>query len=464
MSTRSVALENVISILEQGQPLHIVLSKSLESFDSENDRAFVSRLTRGVVERKQYLDDIISLKSSVKLGRMKPVIRNILRCGIYQILFMDSVTDFAACDECVKLAGKRGFRQLGGFVNGILRNVCRDEKIRRECGKNQLKENESENSTVYPDKAECSAAERLGRLYSVPMWICSEWVERFGAARTETAFKYFLDNNGISIRCNLSKTEPELLANRLKDKGISVTESSLSPKCFRISGCGPLDKLEEFADGLFNVQDTSSVLAGLIDCEKLGKKPEECRVLDLCAAPGGKSLHFADMGFNVVSCDLTDKKTELIVENVEHCGFKNITVCRNDALVYREEFKEAFDIVLCDLPCSGLGIIGKKPDIKYNMTKDKQAALVGLQKQILKVAAGYIRKNGFMIYSTCTVNPDENENMTEYIVGELGLTRYNIHRLPEQLDAEYRKNSYIQLLPGEYLTDGFFISGFIKQQ
>lgn len=465
MSTRSVALENVIEILEKNQPLHIILSKSLEAFSEETDRAFLSRLTRGVVERKMTLDGIISQKSSVKLNRMKPVIRNILRCGIYQILFMDSVTDFAACDESVKLAGKRGFRQLGGFVNGILRNVCRDEELRKSfsCGDeaaagSEKKKLPSENETQKP----ADSAEGLSERYSMPLWIAKEWTERFGFEKTEKAFRYFLESNGISIRCNLSKTEPDQLERRLMEKGIKVVKSELCPKCLRLTDCGSPEQIEEFRRGLFTIQDMSSVFAGLIDLKKLGKKPEDCRVLDLCAAPGGKSLHMADYGFSVVSCDLTGKKTDMIKDNVKRCGFDNITVCQNDALVFREEFESSFEIVLCDLPCSGLGIIGRKPDIKYNMQKDKQLELVKLQKEMLAVAVRYLKKDGLLIYSTCTVNTDENEKMTDYITGQLGLSREMVHSLPAPLAAEYEKNCYIQILPGEYGTDGFFISGFRK--
>ena len=168
------------------------------------------------------------------------------------------------------------------------------------------------------------------------------------------------------------------------------------------------------------------------------------------------------MGIAVTACDLTESKTKLIREAVNRCGFNNITVTENDASVFNADFAGRFDLVVCDLPCSGLGIIGKKPDIKYNMTPEKQAELTGLQKSILDNAVKYIKPGGYLIYSTCTVNRAENEEMAEYIVAHSGMQSYPLHDLPDKIREEYDKNCYVQLLPGEFGTDGFFISGFRK--
>ena len=441
MSTRSTALENVMEILENGKPLHVVLSRSLALFTDANERAFVSRLTRGTVERKLTLDRIIDAKSKVKTDKQKPVIRNILRCGVYQILYMDAVTDFAACNEAVRLAGRRGLKQLGGFVNGVLRAVCRDKEIR----------NEIEDS--------------LSVKYSMPQWIVDEWTERFGVTETEEAFRYFFEENGIPVRCNISKISPRELRAGLKERGIEITDDGITEKCMKISVHSSLDSIDWFRQGFFVVQDASSVMAGMIrqqiidDLKKDGNVPE---ALDLCAAPGGKSLNLADMGIAVTACDLTESKTKLIREAVNRCGFNNITVTENDASVFNADFAGRFDLVVCDLPCSGLGIIGKKPDIKYNMTPEKQAELTGLQKSILDNAVKYIKPGGYLIYSTCTVNRAENEEMAEYIAAHSGMQSYPLHDLPDKIREEYDKNCYVQLLPGEFGTDGFFISGFRK--
>lgn len=451
MSTRSVALENVISILENGRPLHLVLADSLKSLDTEADRAFVARLTRGVVERKTELDEIIQARSSVRLQKQKPVIRNILRCGIYQILYMDSVTDFAACDESVKLAGKRGFRQLGGFVNGILRNVCRDTKLR----------------TAAVDKIpgkDCMAGE-LALKYSMPEWITEYLLENYGAEKTESVFKYFLNDNDISIRCNLSRISPEELEKRLLEASADYTRSPYCDKWFKLRKFRNIEANREYREGMFVIQDLSSGLTGLLDTERLCLgDPQSVRVLDLCAAPGGKALHMADYGFSVTACDVSSRKTDMIRSAAKRCGFDNIEVLVNDATVLREDFLEAYDIVLCDLPCSGLGIIGKKPDIKYNITPDKQTELVKLQRKILDNAIKYVKKGGILIYSTCTINKQENEEQAAYIANKETMRPEAVLKLPAELAKQYEEKKLLQLLPGEFGTDGFFFATFIRNE
>lgn len=298
MSTRSIVLENVIEILEKGRPLHLVLGESLAKLPKgeNNDRAFISRLTRGVVERKLTLDEVINALASVKVNKQKPVVRNILRCGVYQILYMNSVTDFAACDESVKLAGKRGFRSLGGFINGVLRNCCR----RKEEFLNTDRD--------------------LSYKYSMPEWIVKDWTERFGNERTEKAFRYFFEDNSISIRCNLSKTDVSSVEKTLCEINGLEFEKGFTGKCFKLKNCGNPEELPSFREGLFVVQDESSVLAGL--CLGLKSEGKSVKILDLCAAPGGKAIHAADYpGTEVTACDLSESKCELIKEAVNRCGF-----------------------------------------------------------------------------------------------------------------------------------------------
>lgn len=442
MSSRSIALENLIEILEKERPLHLVLSESLEKIPQTeyNDRAFVSRLTRGVTERKITLDAVINMLASVKVNKQKPVVRNILRSGIYQILFMNSVTDFAACDESVKLAGKRGFRSLGGFINGVLRSCCRR--------KSEIMESLSD----------------MTLRYSMPEWIVKDWTQRFGKDKAERAFEYFFEDNGISIRCNLSKTDIASVEKSLGEiEGISI-EKGLSSKCLKLKKCGSPDELPGFKQGLFTVQDESSVFAGL--CLGIGKtSPEGIKILDLCAAPGGKAVHAADYpGTYVTACDISDDKCGLIREAVKRCGFNNIEVIRNDATIFNKDFENRFDCLICDLPCSGLGIIGKKPDIKYNMTPGKMKELCILQREILDNAVRYMKPGGVMVFSTCTVDTDENEYNVEYLINEKGLVSDSLDEyLPDIMRGETTKKGYIQILPGEFGCDGFFISRLIKK-
>ena len=478
MNIRNIALEDIIGILEEKKPLHMVLLNSQKGIEDKKDRAFAARLVRGCVERAYSLDHIINSISSVPVKKQKPVIRNILRSGIYQILFMDSVTDFAACDEAVKLAGKRGFRSLSGFVNGILRNICRKkEEILKE-----LENTEKKNMSFK---------------YSMPEWIVDEFCSLYGEEAAGQAFGYFLKENAVSVRVNTSKISLESFEERMDRNGsaskkknndetglgsiensrIKIEKNAYIDKCYSISGAGSLEDSREFREGLFTVQDMSSALVGYI-CEKLpdsyvtdngnGDKGSttvyRIKALDLCAAPGGKSLYLADLGAEVTSCDISEQKVSLIRENATRCGFDNITLTINDASVYNKSFDGAFDIVLCDLPCSGLGIIGKKPDIKYNISKEKVKELAELQRSILEKAVKYVKPGGFLIFSTCTVTKEENTANVKYITDELGLKGIDISSmLPEGIDPTEKENCYIQILPGEYGSDGFFISVFSRR-
>lgn len=459
MNARGCALDNIISILENREPLHIVLSKSLKNIGDEQDRAFTARLTRGVVERCLTLDSIINAKTETKVNRQKQVIRNILRLGVYQVLFMDGVTDFAACDEAVKLAGKRGFRSLGGFVNGVLRAVCRDEKLR-----NTVEGWKKTDLKCEPK----DAPSRLMFKYSMPEWISSDWTERYGMQAAEASFRYFFEESGLAVRCNTSKLPAEALEKSLNNAGLETRKSVLSERALKIKGGVSPDSIPEFVEGLMVVQDSSSVFVGEIvknvqDFLEKTDKAGSSRVLDLCAAPGGKSLNMADMGFEVTACDLTEQKTSLIREAVDRCGFSKVQVMENDATVFKSGFEAAFDIVLCDLPCSGLGIIGKKPDIKYNMNPQKQEELVMLQREILKNAVRYVRKGGILCYSTCTVNIHENEEQADYIEHELGMTPVPIEEFCRKRGLLHCSKNRVQLLPGEVESDGFFIAAFVNR-
>lgn len=441
-------LDNLINILEEKKPLHIVLSQSLDRQSEEQDKRFISRLTRACVERALTLDTILNSYSSVKVKKMKPVIRNILRMGVCQILFMDSVTDFAACDESVKLTGKRGFRGLNGFVNGVLRSVCRE--------KDKIISGIENGVSSYK--------------YSMPEWIVKLFDESFSAKESEEAFKYFLSDNAIGFRCNTSVSDAALVKKSLmesgqQDKG-SVQDNSYIDYCFSVSGAGSAAELKGFKEGQFVVQDFSSVLLGyLADAcykAKLGEKSNtssSAKVLDLCAAPGGKSMHMADMGYSVTSCDLTEAKCSLIREAAGRCGFKNVDVMVNDATVYNESFESAFDIVICDLPCSGLGIIGKKPDIKYNASPEKCEELAALQKEILKNAVKYLKPCGILMYSTCTLTKCENTDNYRFLTKALGLKGISVKdKLPKGIEPENADDCYIVIRPGHYDSDGFFIS------
>lgn len=440
---RNDCLNLIIEILENRRPSHLVIAEYLNCHRELEgaDRGFVSRLVRGTVERKITLDYVIDSVSSTRTNKCKPAIRNILRMGVYQMLFMN-VPDSAACNESVKLAKKRGFGSLTGFVNGNLRSIAR---LKEQTGNADIID------TLLDRGQAGTSVKRLSVVYSMPEWIVEYFVSNYGEERAAEAFKYYLADSGTTVCTVASKIKPGELAKRLEAHGIKA-ENAAVPGSFVIANYGSIDTLPEYRDGLFFVQDASSTMA-----VNQAEFHAQDRVLDLCAAPGGKTMHAADMlrlaaseaagegGSSVVSCDISERKVSLIRQNIARCGLENVCPTVNDATVLREDFIGAFDIVLCDVPCSGIGIIGRKPDIKYNMTPKGQTELVALQRSILDNAVKYVRDGGQFVYSTCTVNRAENQENVDYIKS-LGLKCLTSR----------------QLLPGEEKTDGFFFAKFTK--
>ena len=411
---REISMETLVEILEHGQFSHIYLKAVLDKYGylEKNERAFINRLVNGTIERKLELDYIIDNYSKTKVKKMKPLIRTIMRMAVFEIYYMDAVPDSATCNEYVKLAKKRGFSGLSGFVNGVLRTVARQK------GK-----------LTYDD---------LSIKYSMPQWIVDKWQADYGISFTEDILKGFFQPEELCVRVNLTKISREDLADRLSDRGIEVRLcDSLSCACY-ISGYDSLNNISEFSEGLFYVQDYSSQLVATAS----DIHPTDM-VLDVCAAPGGKALHAAEIAFDgqVEARDLTTQKVELIKENIRRIGATNVIARQWDATVFDESSKNKYDVVIADLPCSGLGIIRKKPDIKYNQTAESLQELVELQAYILDTVSSYVKKGGTLCFSTCTINKDENENQVNNFLST---------------HSEFTIDMMKQLFPDSE-HDGFFI-------
>ena len=379
---------------------------------------------------------------------MKPVIRNILRLGVYQLLFMDSVPDSAVCNEAVKLAIKKGFTPLKGFVNGVLRSVARDkEKAILPFGK--------------PVPAKPDAA-YLSVQYSMPLWIVEHWLKIYGSDTTQKILASYLEERPTQIRCNTSRIEPEELKKRLEEEGVTVRESEYLPYAFEISGYDYLEKITAFEEGLFQVQDISSMLAA--ECAAPNK---DSFCLDVCAAPGGKSMHLSDLLGDtgmVEARDLTEYKIGLIEDNIYRNHKANVRARQWDATVFDPSMEKKADVVIADLPCSGLGVIGRKKDIKYRMDEASLSELAKLQREILTVVHQYVKPGGILIYSTCTINPAENEENVRWFSEQFDFEPVSLDEtLCENLHGDTTAQGYLQLLPGIHKSDGFFISKFRRR-
>ena len=502
LSTREIILDGLIHIVEDKNFSHTVIHQQLSKHQGldKRDRAFISHVIIGTLEHLLEMDYIINQFSSIEVKKMKPVIRNLLRSGVYQLKYMNNIPPSAVCNEAVNIAKKRGFKNLTGFVNGNLRNIARNLE--------QLS---------YPT----DPWSRLEIQTSIPVWIIKCWSkdEIFADAKGQPDWdkigkvaEAFLEKRPLTIRTNVSKIEPKLLKEKLEHHGLVVEEHPFLNIAFKISGIDTLEALEDFKAGNFYVQDASSMLVAELANPSGGEA-----ILDLCAAPGGKALHLADkmryangLGSEdeasedekrnlttrsqleagmVLACDLTHKKVALIEENIARSGFQNIKAIKRDATIFNEGWVEKADLVIADLPCSGLGVLGKKPDLRYNVTSEGIHELVKLQRKILSNAYAYLKPRGTLIMSTCTINAKENIENVRWLLLQFPQLQLRpiLEELPDPLRQEIERNrpetqgremdchqskpddgdpvkdKTLQLLPGINDCDGFFIAKFIKQ-
>lgn len=438
MNVREIVLDILLEITERGRYSHVVLSQALSKYQylEKQDRAFITRVTEGTLEYLIQIDYVIGRYSSVKVAKMKPVIRGILRMSVYQILYMDRIPDSAVCNEAVKLAQKRHFQGLKGFVNGVLRTVSRQ--------KDHLE---------FPDD---------GIGYSVPPWLLKMWETEYPGETVRRFLKAFLQKSRLCVRGCLDRAKKQQIIDSLAGQGVKVTDSGYGECILFLEDVDYLEALEAFREGWIQVQDLSSAMA------VLAAKPEKGQYcIDVCGAPGGKAMHLADIlegtGFVEVR-DISEYKVGLIEENIRRLGCHNIKAAVMDACVRDEGSVEKADLVLADLPCSGLGVIGRKPDIKLRMTRESMEALAQLQRRILSVVWQYVKPGGTLVYSTCTINRKENEENAAWFAENFPFEPVNIEgRLGEGIREETMKEGYVQLLPGVHPCDGFFLAVFKRK-
>lgn len=444
MNIRELVLDMLLEIEGGNTYSHILMRNVLDKYDylSFQEKGFIKRVTEGTLERRIQIDYMIDSFSKIPVKKMKPLIRNLLRMSVYQLVFMDGIPDSAVCNEAVKLASKRKFQSLKGFVNGVLRNIARQKQ-----------------DFSYPDRSR-KPQEYLSVFYSMPEHLITMWIEEYGEGRTEELLKAMLEIRPVSIRMKetLSEEEVNHLISAIEESGVKVKMHPWLSYAYELTHVEGVRKLAGFEEGMFTVQDVSSMLC--VECAGI---KEGDKVIDVCAAPGGKASHAAiklrGTG-NVLARDLTEEKTALIQENAKRQGLENITIEVFDATVLDESLRETADVVFADLPCSGLGILGKKRDIKYNVTEELLSELPILQKRILDTVWQYVKPGGILIYSTCTIHRKENEEIADWFVQNHSFEAEDISRyLPEQMGVENGKKR-LQLFPGENAADGFFISRF----
>ncbi len=435
-NARDIVLSILLDIEGNNTFSNIAITKALKKhqFEAKKDRAFITRLAQGITETKIKLDYIIDGFSKTPSEKCKPLIRALLRMGVYQIMYMDAVPDSAVCNEAVKLAKKHNFGSLGGFVNGVLRAVARNK-----------------DNIAMPDKENIS--EYLSVNYSMPEWLCKKIMEDYGE-KGEKIIAASFDERKTALRVNTLKITREKLKEYIKEENrkrrnnseagsvidIVMEDGIYDENAILVSGYDFIRNMPGYRQGLFFIQDESSMCA----IKAAGIKPYQT-VVDVCAAPGGKTLNAAcymEGKGKIHSRDISDEKLILVEENVERLGIQDIvSIEKWDAKRVDEKLARKADVVIADLPCSGLGIMGRKNDIKYRIKQEQLDELIRLQRDILSSVKQYVKKGGVLLYSTCTINPQENKENTKWFL---------------ENDSEFKLCTERQLLQGVDKCDGFY--------
>ncbi|MGV3270462.1 16S rRNA (cytosine(967)-C(5))-methyltransferase RsmB [Bacillus sp. CIS52] len=443
INVRELALE-ALEKLEQNQAYSNLLLTSVIKTNtlSDQDRGLLTELVYGTLQNKIALDYI--LKPFIrKPNKVKPWVIQLLRLSAYQMEYLEKIPDRAAIHEAVEIAKKRGHKGIASFVNGILRSLQREGA---------------------PSFAEIEdPVLRLSTETSHPEWLVKEWVEAYGFEAAEKICRIHLVPPKQTLRVNHIKADREKLLDKMENAGLEAEAGDLSPDAIKLLK-GSIANTEFFQNGQVSIQDESSMLVA----RALDPKPGET-VLDACAAPGGKSAHIAELMENegsLTSLDLHRHKVKLIKEGAERLGLTIIDAQTMDARKAGDAFgAERFDRVLVDAPCSGFGVIRRKPDMKYTKTPDDSRRLSEIQLGILREIAPLVKKGGTLVYSTCTMDRTENDEVMHAFIQEhpefepdLSLEK----RLPEKA-RPFVQDGSLQILPHYFGTDGFFISSMRKK-
>ncbi|MGN0641086.1 MAG: 16S rRNA (cytosine(967)-C(5))-methyltransferase RsmB [Oscillospiraceae bacterium] len=431
---RLTAVKLLLKMESSASYSNILLDSALsEQGLSEREKAFAAALFYGVTERRLTLDYIIEQNSRIPFRKLEKEAVAVLRAGFYQLLYMPSVPESAAVNESVKLCRKLKAFGAEGFVNGMLRSFIRNGKQISFEGLDEVK--------------------TLSLKYSCPEWIAAKWLREYGEENAIKAMEASLGAPPLYARVNSTKVTDDELVNLLKKEGVKAERNPRLNGCIRLEKAGEIEQLEAFKAGLFHIQDVSSQLC----CLTLRPIVNET-VIDICAAPGGKTFTLAElMGNNgrVLSLDLYDGRVNLIAEGAKRLGLRIVEAKQNNAVKFSEELPQA-DRVLCDVPCSGLGVIRRKPEIKYK-SEEEFEELPRLQRAILEVSSRYVKEGGTLVYSTCTLSRAENDEVARDFAENHPEFSPIVQTIPYE-GAE--NNSMRTFFPEKDGGDGFFTAAF----
>lgn len=446
-TARELALDALTAIDQEGAYSNLALNDVLQRHRPEpREAALATELVYGTIQRRNTIDHVLNKTIAKGIKKLQPWVRSLFRLSAYQLMYLDRVPPHAAVNEAVAIAKRRGHSGISGLVNAVLR------KLAANPGRPEPPSNAAD-------------AERIAFLHSHPEWIVREWMERFGAEKAEAIAAANNEPPRVSVRANrLRVTRDELIA-KLADEGLAAEPSDVSPDGVVIASGGNAAHSDAFAKGLCTVQDESSMLVAAFANPAPGM-----RVLDCCAAPGGKTTHLAElMGDRgeLIACDIHPHKRELIERNAERLGLDSIRAVTADASKLHERFDAAsFDLILLDAPCSGFGVIRRKPDIKWAKTPEDVRAIAALQRELLDSAYRLLKPGGVLLYSTCTLAEAENEGQTaRFLSGhpEFTLDAETPGEIPASVFERCSAGAgQLLITPADFGSDGFYMARMVR--
>ena len=437
-NTRQTALDILNDVLQRGSYANLALKYGLDSTAGDLDKRFVSALVYGTLDNLIHIDYI--LDGFIKRNKTSDMVINILRLGVCQLMFMDKVPDYSVCSESVALAKANADQRIGNLVNAVLRNIIRNRQ-----------------NIKYPDKA-TEPVKYLSVMHSYPEWIVKMWIDDYGYDTALGLLSYTPDTKSTAIRLNAARLSEKHFESLLTRKGIKYRKGKYLPNVYYVSASGIADS-ELFKEGFYTVQSESSML-----CVEAAVPRPGMAVLDACSAPGGKALYAAEKMENrglITACDIHRHKLNLINKNADRLGYTMIKTIEQDSSIYVPEYRESFDLVFADVPCSGLGVMSSKPDIKLQKTSGIINELCAVQYAILNNVASYVKPGGVLVYSTCTISKRENNGVVERFLEKH--TEFEYENIELDGFGGREAEGFLQIFPHTDGIDGFFIAKFRRK-
>ncbi|WP_438351471.1 16S rRNA (cytosine(967)-C(5))-methyltransferase RsmB [Paenibacillus sp. FA6] len=442
LTARELAMDVLTKVEQEGAYSNLQLNAGLQRASLiREDAALATELVYGTIARLNTLDYFLSRYVTKGMDKLQPWVRNLLRMSLYQFMYLDRIPPHAVVNEAVNIAKSRGHQGISGMVNGVLRSILR-----------------SKDELILPEGL--APAKRISLQHSHPKWLVKRWIEQYGEQTAENICAANNEPPSISVRVNTTVISREKLLQDMEEQGVVAIPSPLTAEGILVMSGGNMALTDWYRDGILSVQDESSMLVA----EAVGPQ-SGMKVLDCCAAPGGKTVHMAELMKDdgwIVANDLYPHKEKLIREQAERLGLSSIETIVGDALELKVKYPEAsFDRILLDAPCSGLGVIRRKPDLKWTKTQADIEEIASLQYELLETISPLVRVGGILVYSTCTIEPQENEEMV----------RRFLDNHPQFETATDHPSSWtelqkvakpcaegIQILPQDFKSDGFFIA------